>query len=86
VGVGGRGPGPGHVVVEGQTLVAVGAGRVVLADAHASPRPVRTRSVVALGRVSVALAPGDFDKIIYLYKAHLCYCTFFTTKERGVEI
>jgi hypothetical protein len=59
MGVGSGRPAPGHVIVEGQTLVAVGSSRVVLADAHAPLRSVRTRRVFALGRVPVALAPAN---------------------------
>jgi hypothetical protein len=57
MGVGSGGSAPGNVIEEGQTLIAVGSSRVVLADAHAPLSSVRTGRVFALGRVPVALAP-----------------------------
>lgn len=58
VGVPGRRPVPGGVVVERQTLVAVRACGVVLALAHPPLGAVERRGGDALGSVAVALAPG----------------------------
>jgi hypothetical protein len=57
MGVGRRSSAPGHVIEEGQALIAVWPSGVMLADAHAPTRSIRTGRFLALGRVPVALAP-----------------------------